>query len=54
MMYHMIHGICEYAQRTSSLRMCNTLHENDACILHIYTYPHLFEAVWACMDNPIL
>ena len=31
----MIHGICEYAQRTSSLRMCNTLHENDACILHI-------------------
>ena len=43
MMYHMIHGICEYAQRTSSLRMCNTLHENDACILHIYTYPHLFE-----------
>ena len=40
----MIHGICEYAQRTSSLRMCNTLHENDACILHIiYTYPHLFE-----------
>ena len=32
----MIHGICEYAQRTSSLRMCNTLHENDACILHIH------------------
>ena len=35
MMYHMVNGICEYAQRTSSLRMCNTLHENDACILHI-------------------
>ena len=36
MMYHMIHGICEHAQRTSSLRMCNMLYENDACILHTH------------------
>ena len=35
-MYHMIHGICEHAQRISSPRMCNMLYENDACILHTH------------------
>ena len=42
-MYHMVNGICECAQRTSSLRMCNTLNEMMRAQYCTYTHPHLFQ-----------
>ena len=51
MMYHMVNGICECAQRTSSLRMCNTLNE---MMNNTYTHPNLFENVRdICQDDRV-